>query len=261
MRSEKKIKEKRLDKFLEQFDPKIWYYVILLLSLVISVVSILFMYTFSHVWAYEQFGVDNFNFFYTSNYFPGYELNFRILDKAVETSINIREEKIEYIENLRFIIISAFLLIIIFTIIAIVKQKETDDNISESYENTLISITGVFVGISFGLASGSYLLLISLSNDYLSKLHILISQGVPFEALPITTYDPTYQILCIGYIGFAIISILLLTSLLLRIVYIKLHYNALKFSSNVYLLTSISLSFLVFWLFTFVKDISIVKYI
>lgn len=213
--------------------------------------SIFFAISFSQAWVSEKVGKDSYDFV-INTHLLGYEKNYTMYEDATETSENNIKENKKYAKYYKYGLIVTYLLIFIFAVVKFFTK--TEYIFLENYHNVMISITGVFLGVFTGLASGSYLLLISLRKNYLSQLDILMSQRIPFEDLPLTIWDATYQILCIGYIGFAIISMFLLTSLLMRIGYIELHYKTLKFSSDVYLITAISLSVLFLWLFSYVEE-------
>jgi len=218
--------------------------------------SIGYSIEFSHVWVYEHIGKDSYDFVgnlhatgfvnykainYTVNYTTHFSAieNFEIIIVKYKKSSNI----------FLYLFIGSYLATLLLTIFTAMKN-DIKTNFDKNNENNLLSITGVFFSICFGLSSGSYLLLISLRKDYLTQLLILISQKVPYEYLPFIGWDATYQTLCISYIGFAIISILLLTSLLFQIWYLKSKHLELKRGSHAFLLASIWLSIIVFYIFS-----------
>lgn len=233
-------------------EDSIWLKIIIPI-LIIIYFSIGYSIESSHAWVHEHIGKDSYEFVSYQhitgnvNYTINYTTHFSAVD---DLEIKIQEYKL--LSNIfLIIIIIGYLIIILSTIFTVIKNKIVETNLDKDYENNLISIIGVFLGVSFGLSSGAYLLLISLRKDYLTQLLFLISQRIPYENLPFITWDASYQTLYIGYIGFAIISVLLLTSLLLRIGYIKSSYKELKDSSNIYLFVAIFLSIFVFYFFSY----------
>lgn len=225
--------------------------------LIIIIFSFYYSVEFSHGWVYEHISKDSYEF--VANQHATGNVNYKNLNYAINytayfTAIDDLEVKIQESNKLSnvylYIIIIFYLIILLLTIFTAIKHKVVETCLDRDYENSLISTIGVFLGIGFGLASGAYLLLISLRKDYLTQLLLLISQRVPYENLPFISWDASYQTLSISYIGFEIISILLLTSLLLRIGYIKSNYKEFKRGSNAYLLLAIFLSIEVFIVFT-----------
>lgn len=220
--------------------------------------SIGFSIEFSQIWVYEHIGMDSYQF--VGNLHDTGDVNYKNLNFTVDyaahfTAIEKFEEKIQEHEKPLMIylilIIMGYLFILGSTIFTVIKNTTVEYDFDKDYENNFMSVVGVFFGICFGLSSGSYLLLISLRKDYLFQLLILITQNIPYEKLPFIDWDPSYQILCISFIGFGIISILLSSSLLLRIRYSKSNHREFKRCSNAYLIAAILLSIQMFYFFSY----------
>ena len=234
------------------------YWIILLISISFIVIfSIGFSIEYSQIWVYEHIGIDSYNF--VGNLHNTGDVNYQNLNYTVDraahfTAIEKLEEKIQTHEKpLTFsltLIIIGYLIILGPTIYTVIKNTTVKDDYDKDYENNFMSVVGVFFSICFGLSSGSYLLLISLRKDYLFQLLTLITQNIPYEKLPIIDWDPSYQILCISYIGFEIISILLFSSLLLQIGYSKSNRREFKRGSNAYFIAAILLSIGIFYIFS-----------
>ena len=225
--------------------------------LIIVFFSIIFSIEFSHIWVYEHIGIDSLQF--VGNLHETGGVNYKNLNYTVDYAAhfsaieNLEEEIQKYEKSLMIaliLIIIGYLSILGSTIFTVIKNTTVEHDFDKDYENNFMSIVGVFFGIFFGLSSGSYLLLVSLRKDYLTQLLILITQNIPYEKLPFIVWDASYQTLCIGYIGFEIISILLFSSLLLRIGYSKSNRREFMRCSNAYLIAAISLSIGIFYVFS-----------
>jgi hypothetical protein len=174
------------------------------------------------------------------------DINYTAHFNTIE-SLGLEINKYTKISNISLAIIC--IVFLSFTIFTATRYKKTEANPNKDLENLVISIIGIFLGICFGLSTAEYLLLCSSMTDYYNQLIFLNSIGIPYDNLPFESWNPSIQNLYIGYMGFLIISILLLLSLLTKIFFVTSKCKAWKNCSDGYLCASILLSLFVFLVF------------
>ncbi|WP_135612200.1 hypothetical protein [Methanococcoides sp. AM1] len=242
--------------YIDHWRLKDWSKIIIIISIfLIGGFTILYSIDYSSIWVHEHIGIDSYQF--VGNLHLTNDVNYQNLNYSIDRDVNYNaienlEEIVEVQKKrsikLLFLISLGYILILGIAIFSYFKKDRIEHNFNKDFENNIMAIVGTFLGICFGLSSGSYLLLISLRKEYLFQLLILITQNIPYEKLPIVEWDASYQTLCISYVGFGIISLLLSSSLLLQIVYLKFKIKNFKLCSDAYLFTAIAIAIEVFYI-------------
>lgn len=234
------------------------YWIILIFSIaIIGSFSFFFSLDYSSIWVYKHIGIDSHQF--VGNLHVIHNMNYQNLNYTVNSGANLNaieylEEQIQPYEKRSMIflvlMIVGYLAILGVTIFTYFRNTMMEYYFNKDYESYYMSVVGIFLGVCFGLSSGSYLLLISLRKEYFFQLLVLITQNIPYERLPFIEWDASYQILCVSYIGFGIISILLFSSLLLHIGYFKSMRKEFKHGSYAYLISAIPIFIEIFYIFS-----------
>jgi hypothetical protein len=213
-----------------------------------SLSSLFFLIESSYPWVIRHIGINSRNFIdmmkIQSNL--SIDINYTAHFNAIEI-LGLEVNKYTKIYYVSLGIIGVIFLF--FTIFTAIRYKKTEANLNKDLENLVISLIGIFLGICFGLSTAEYLLLCSSVTDYYNQLIFLNSVGTPYDNLPFESWNPSVQTLYIGYMGFLIISILLLLSLFTRIFFVTSKCKAWKNCSDGYLFASILLSIFVFFIF------------